>query len=823
MRKSTLLLSSAKNLWLMVVLACGLTLSIASCKDDDNSNDSNEHSDIDPAETDEAVAALRWLVALTDTRELTDNWASKTYEPTVGQASTQNELNRVKVVNDLEEAKIDFASLAGIDTEGLDAAKTVTDEGVGTLTWTPSPGGADNLATVDVSSPLLPRLRQIIYCTSEQTGKNGVIFDNVKGTAYYRFGDVVRHDDGYYWVCVRPCFEPDKGDSHWINIFNASASGGGMKIPDKYLQKKWDKKDKYGNAPIVLPTKLPAEDQHTHNLSQLIQALLNPTDYENTYKHHSYFALGGFSPKYNGRLFVERVADYWDQPTANGYTVWQILFNRTREQMKEFTELDFFNQGYSWGLFDGNKATIYYYQSTEYRASYKSIRKMTFDVTRGFDVRAFAGDPEASTNIQKELVQFFDGITDTGSAEKSGRWLIRYASGKDLAGSILAPSPYEPLPNTRDVYVYNKETNKNVRTELETEEMIEEESKVKYEDWGSISPGTVIRDADGTRWICYSDWTDIMGYTTADHKARFISFDGLTTSTEVFANGQQGSFVSNADLMPEREAPVAAVILSPFTLPSAPGPVAYFQDKCKELWNIDLSMFRTERDSAFIYDGQAYEGTMYYLSLAYMPAAGRTPATQPYLRYVQDGSGIGKQRQMLPKWFNYPRLRFFKHYNADYRPLLDLAHPFAGSGFITEGHPVYADEFSSCVRTSTKRRDGDFTEADIYQTPYNGLLYNQQPAQYVTPYREHALLVRYLEFDDPSGKFRGTYGGKRYTLVSKPSGDMELTFRSHGTGQFQLSHSVNPGVFTWCSMDGQRVDLGYYSNCVAFPKADEHW
>ena len=825
MRKSTLLLSSAKNLWLMVVLACGLTLSVASCKDDDNSNDSNGHSDIDPAETDEAVAALRWLVALTDTRELTDNWASKTYEPTVGQASTQNELNRVKVVNDLEEAKIDFASLAGIDTEGLDAAKTVTDEGVGTLTWTPSPGGADNLATVDVSSPLLPRLRQIIYCTSEQTGKNGVIFDNVKGTAYYRFGDVVRHDDGYYWVCVRPCFEPDKGDSHWINIFNASASGDGMKIPDKYLQKKWDNKDKYGNAPIVLPTKLPAEDQHTHNLSQLIQALLNPADYENTYKHHSYYALGGFSPKYNGRLFVERVAGYWDQPTANGYTVWQILFNRTREQMKEFTELDFFNQGYSWGLFDGNKATIYYYQSKDYRTSYKSIRKMTFDVTRGFDVRAFAGDPEASTNIQKELVQFFDGITDTGSAEKSGRWLIRYASGKDLAGSILAPSPYEPLPNTRDVYVYNKETNKNVRTELETEEMIEEESKVKYEDWGSISPGTVIRDADGTRWICYSGWVDDNDTeVTADHKARFISFDGLTTSTETFPNGQKGSFVSNADLMPEHEAPVAAIVLSQFTIPSLmeKTPTRYFQDKCKELWNIDLTMFRISRDSTFIHDGKAYAGLMEHLSLAYMPAAGRSQATQPYLRYIQDGSGM-TDRSSLPKWFRHPRHRFFKHYNADYRPLLDLAHPFAVSGFITVGHPVCADEFSSCVRTSTKRRDGDFTVADIYQTPYNGLLYNQQPAQYVTPYREHALVVRYLEFDDPSGKFRGTYGGKRYTLVSAPTGDYEMIFRTTGAGQFLLHHTINPGSFVWCSMDGQKFDIHYYVKNNGFPTADEHW
>ena len=456
------------NYWLLAALLCGLSMSVTSCKDDDDDNSSENRTEAEATENDEGVAALRWLVALTDTRELADNWASKTYEPTVGQSSTQNELCRVIVVSGLEEAKADFASLAGIEIDGLDGTKTVTDQGVGTLTWTPSDSGADNVATVDVNSPLLPRLRQIVYCTSEQTGKNGAVFDNVKGTAYYRFGDVVKDNaTGYYWVCVRPCFEEgDKGDSHWINIFNASASGDGKKIPEKYLQTKWDHKEKYGNAPIVLPTKLPAEDKHTHNLAQLIQALLRPDSYEGTCKQFPHAALGGFDYEYNGRLFVEAVAEFWKENTDNGYNVWQILFNRTYEQMLGLTELDFINQGYKWGLLAGNTASVYCYKSKEYRTNIKASDNMEFDVTRGFDVRAYASDPDASDDIGKEMKQFYSYGANSYSY---GRWVIRYASGKDLAKTILNPSPYEPLPNTTNVYVYNLKTNKNVRTPLETE------------------------------------------------------------------------------------------------------------------------------------------------------------------------------------------------------------------------------------------------------------------------------------------------------------------------------------------------------------------
>lgn len=478
---------------LMATLVCSLGLGIVSCKDDDkeeNGSDS-ELTNSDPTESDEAAAALRWLCTLTDTRELDANWAQKTYEPTVGQASTQNELNRLVIVTCLEEAQANFASLAGIGVEGLEATKTVVDQGVGKLTWTPSPEGADNIATVDVESSLLPRLRQIVYCTSEQTGKNGIFGKTVDGTAYYRFGDVVRDKEGYYWVCVRPCFDPDKGTSHWINIFNASESGGNKPIPDKYLQTKWNNLDKYKKMPIILPTKLPYEEMHTFNLSQLIQALLKPQEYEKVYKKWKYHALGYFEPKYNGVNFVKRVAEFWDQPVAeaNNHTIWEILFNRTHTQMSQMAYLNFIHKGYSWKF--GTKATVYNYSSGDYRVLYNTGNEYQFDVNEGIDVRWYTSDPNASELTFNRLGQF---------VLAQGIWVIRYATGKELNGGRF--SPYEPLTNCTNIYVYNIKTNKNVRDVLETEDDLSPNTNIKALD--SPTLGCII-GADGKFYANVSD------------------------------------------------------------------------------------------------------------------------------------------------------------------------------------------------------------------------------------------------------------------------------------------------------------------------------
>lgn len=176
-------------------MLCGLSIGVTSCKDDDKDNNNNEPDIVvAPTETEEAKAALNWLANMTDIGTFTDDWASKTYEPTIGVESQSQANTRVVAVADIDYAKMNFSSITGIASDMLSSVQSQTIEGVGTLTWTPSAEGANNLATVDVNTKLIPHLSKIIYCTTEQAGENGSTFE---GTAFYRFGDVVEDAEGY--------------------------------------------------------------------------------------------------------------------------------------------------------------------------------------------------------------------------------------------------------------------------------------------------------------------------------------------------------------------------------------------------------------------------------------------------------------------------------------------------------------------------------------------------------------------------------------------------------------------------------------------------
>ena len=103
---------------LMAALVCGLSLGITSCKDDnkDDGGKGNNPDDpelvLGPTDTEEAKAAYNWLANMTDIEDFTDDWASKTYEPTIG-IESQNQTNaRVVVVADIEYAKMNFSSIS---------------------------------------------------------------------------------------------------------------------------------------------------------------------------------------------------------------------------------------------------------------------------------------------------------------------------------------------------------------------------------------------------------------------------------------------------------------------------------------------------------------------------------------------------------------------------------------------------------------------------------------------------------------------------------------------------------------------------------------
>ena len=456
---------------LMATLVCGLSMTVTACSDDDDDNNGQEQrSDIDPLDNDEAHTAWRWLCALTNADGLDANWKSKTWEPTVGEPSENNEYTRIVVVETLDEAKVNFASIADKEPSELAGKVTVSGGAAGTMTWEPSAAGAENLAVVTVNSRIMPHLQKLVYCTADQVGSNGVIFgNNMKGTPYYRFGDVIRDADGYYWVCVRPCFAANdedkdlykdtKGDSHWINIFNADESGDKKPIPATYVKKDWNNLKKYDYQTILLPTGLPYDREHIFNLTQLIWALLDPAKYQTICANNTQSALGGFPYKYNGEKFLKAVSAYWDEKDEDGITIWERLFNLTHEQMQGLKQMDFMYKGYSWKW--GNSGNIWSYESEGrngdgYKAAYSGKESNDEEevnfVESGFDINHFAGAPNSQSLPYAQFNSYGTNITH-------GIWVVRYMRGdKLMTGGKF--SYYNKITsskgNVKDVYRYNE-------------------------------------------------------------------------------------------------------------------------------------------------------------------------------------------------------------------------------------------------------------------------------------------------------------------------------------------------------------------------------
>ena len=455
------------NWWLMAAVVLGVSFGFTACSDDDDDNNGSteQRSDVDPLDNEEAQTAFRWLCALTSAQTLDENWKSKTYEPTVGVASENDNYTRIIVVNDLAEAKQDFACLAAKDPSTLSGKLVVSGGAAGTMTWEPSKEGAQNLAVVTVSSRILPHLQKIVYCTEDQVGLNGSLFGNdMKGTAYYRFGDVIQDGEGYYWVCVRPCFAPNskecssKGDSHWINIFNAAQSGDKKGLPDANMITKWDNQAKYGNQTIILPTKLPYKREHIYNLSRLVWALIDPAAYDKANEGISTAALGGFPYTYHSSKFLKDVAKFWNEKGEDNYTIWEKLFNHTYEEMQHLINMHFIYQGYSWKW--GESGYVYRYSTDGYEKAYfgeeyNDEYKVNY-VQEGFNIKYFA-----QANVEEKAQKPYNRFTNSSSPAQahSGTWVVRYKKGEDLmtSGKFNYWGPITSKDGkTKDVYVYNK-------------------------------------------------------------------------------------------------------------------------------------------------------------------------------------------------------------------------------------------------------------------------------------------------------------------------------------------------------------------------------
>ena len=186
------------NFWLLAALLCGLTLTVTSCKDDDNDDPSTEEQ-----ETYEGLSTLEddqladLIAAWTDTSRDDLNgtaWRNSTFEPTVGLALDESEPGiRYVAAGTIEEADRYAASALG--TLGIDyespAGFSYSNSQVGTVAYSHSEG--NTLGTINVDILQIPVLREIRLVK--------VLPENAKGEPYYKCGDIVKYKNRFY-VCV---------------------------------------------------------------------------------------------------------------------------------------------------------------------------------------------------------------------------------------------------------------------------------------------------------------------------------------------------------------------------------------------------------------------------------------------------------------------------------------------------------------------------------------------------------------------------------------------------------------------------------------------
>ena len=443
---------------LLAALVCCLSLSITSCKsDDDNNNGQSEEQQDQQAMEEQDLANARFAVLdqLAETSEAGDDFLSKTFEPGIGMPDGDDTSTRIVNTNDAETAAERFANIVG--ATGIDENTTSfpwKDDKLGTMTYTKVTDGTA-WATVDVNIKQVPKLQKIIFRAPEQ-GDNNAAF---KGRAYYRFGDVIKkfvYVNSYtsyyeYWLCVRPAFGPEKKeDSHWVCLrpnLNQNV------IEHVVGDKSW-----------YIPTKLGTNKEHMQNLAEMLYAILNPEKWENNVltniKNKKMKMFGDFNKNnepYHNKYFWQNVCkgwdkEYYDQNTRENKNIWSLVFNTTKNYMKEDVNnsqngLHLLYNGYSWAskknlnlqLWQarytngaGVNSNMHTAQYTEPKAKLNGIK---------FDCRYMGGDLD-------EYGDFFP-IND-----ECMRWCVRHATGLELTEHGYSYSVKKEIPGTYHVYRY---------------------------------------------------------------------------------------------------------------------------------------------------------------------------------------------------------------------------------------------------------------------------------------------------------------------------------------------------------------------------------
>ncbi len=434
------------NIALMAATVCCLSLAVTSCKDDDSDNESNNSGNT-PGQTDDATDAADrfWAVAanLVSPFDVTDDYASKTFTPTIGQPTDGNTTVRTVNATDIEVAAARFSSITGTDISAETSTYTFHDDAVGTLTYNKSTDG-QSLATVDVSIKQIPGLQRIVFKSQEQMGDNATN----DGVPYYSFGDVISRTrtDGVteYWVCIHPAFTKQGiTTTQWATL---------SPLPDENI---WTYEASNGKT-YALPTKLGKHKDEMQQMAELTYALLDPIMWYYMAPINKFKAFNDIKNdnlQYINIPFWENAVKQWSQ-----LKLWQKVFSYDHQQMIHYfinlkKPLLFLCYGFSWYTSVFNSPTLYQYSFSNgntrktynmHNYEYKTVSK---------NVISPIIELNCKTQITSDTVYW---VNKNFFGNNYPRYIFRTATGMDLFGED--PDIYKTIAdgtNIKDVFVYN--------------------------------------------------------------------------------------------------------------------------------------------------------------------------------------------------------------------------------------------------------------------------------------------------------------------------------------------------------------------------------
>jgi hypothetical protein len=472
------------------------------------------------------------LVAASD---ITDDYKGKTFEPVIGVQDASNQQARIVATNSAAAAAKSFANLIGVDT--IDENTTTypwTHDEIGKLTYTKL-DGSTAWAEVKVEIPSVPHLSKIIYRSAKQGDTNA----SFRGSAYYRFGDVIGinrdNNEMEYWVCVRPAFSPEgKGDTHWMSIGN---------LPEKNI---WHYKGS-NNKDYYFPTKLKYNKEHMQNLAELLYALCFPNQWQENIVYYS--TEGTFGPgglpifhdfhkdniKYHNANFWNNVAAAWRQQGID-----QTLFGRSLDNIAQDIEssgLHFLYNGYSWWTSTSNYATVYqgkFVNGTETHANMQTDKPYTEQKVQ----MIYKNQPQKDVDFDVRNTKSVNNLPFFG--DSSPRYILRYAKGSELSETGKYSDVHEAIPGVWEIYRYYRdvlpvedEELASHEPEITTEKLVNNPQQQDISNFNGIAHyrvGNVYTDESNNYWFVL-----IMSGTDNDEDnvcekspySELVSFTGL--------------------------------------------------------------------------------------------------------------------------------------------------------------------------------------------------------------------------------------------------------------------------------------------------------